>query len=247
MDRGIEIEGGGQSAVDDGRDGDGYELRLMSREEEPELGLDPVAELLDPIGLGRQLDERLSQDPVLAQIGEPNALGVDARGLMMTATGPPEAPHLEDVREVGRHRERDRKLNGVRVVVLHPDPLEHPPVDRSNPPDVEGLLGDCQAVTVVKVRVRQIDVRHVRAFRGGREQDGLPLGNAHVVMGEEPGIPVIQTQAVLAPVVQVSLDVRIEERLPLLDGQHLVREVGQEGRDGVRGGGRREARAVGRR
>ena len=169
----------------------------------------------------------------------------------VAARWPLEAAHLEDVGEVCGHRERHGQPHGVRVVVLDADALEHLARDCPHAADVERLLRHGQLVVVVEVGVGQVRGRQVAALAGGREQHRVAARKLHAVVGQEPGVPVVQAQAELLAVVEVPLDVRVEEGLALLGGDDLAGEVSQELGDafgdgprldlgrGVGGGGQR--------
>ena len=122
--------------------------------------------------------------------------------------------------------ERDR----VGVVVLHPDPLEQPAVDGADPPDVQRLLRHGDLVALVQVGVREVDVRHVRALRRGREQHRVAPGDGHPELREVSRVAVVQPEAVVAAVIEVALEVAVEEGLALLDREGLAGEVGDEDR-----------------
>jgi hypothetical protein len=114
--------------------------------------------------------------------------------------------------------------------------------------DVERLLRDGQLVVVVQVRVGQVGGGEIAALARRGQQDRVAARELHAVVGQEPGVPVVEAEAEFLPVVEVPLDVRIEEGLALLGDDDLAGEVGQELGDALRDRPRRDlgGRGLGR-
>ena len=154
----------------------------------------------------------------------------------MAAGKPAQSADFEDVGEVTGQREAHRELGGVRVVVLDPVPLVQPPGHHPDAPDVQRLLGHRNRTVLEQFGVGQVDVGHVGPFGRRGQEDRVPAGQLHLEVRQEPGVLVIQAVAPLPAVVQVSGHVRVEEGIPFLDREDVAGEVGQQRRDGLRGG-----------
>jgi hypothetical protein len=74
---------------------------------------------------------------------------------------------------------------------------------------------------VVEIRVGEVNVGHVHAFRRRRQEDRVAPGDAQREVREEPGVLVVEAQTQLTFVGEVPLDVGVQERLAFLDGEDL--------------------------
>ena len=243
VDRVVEVRGrvggfGPQDRFDRDRD----EPRLVRVEVEPEdrRGERPVD--VDALRLDAEADPRDPPDVIAPLVHE-----LDRRVLRRGRVGPARVAvrhpaHVEDVGEVRAERQPDLQGDVERVVVLDPDALEQVAGDRSDAADVDRLLGRAQHVALEQVGVRQVDVGQVAAFGRGREQHEIALVHAHTEVRQEPRVVRVQPETVLPAVVEVPLEVRVQEGLPLLDGQRLAREIGDQDRGRSLLGRRRRVR-----
>ncbi len=156
------------------------ELRLVGAELEAELHVDDVAFHLDPVRLRGEGHARAPDQVVGAHVAELHRVVLDAHRLGAAAPVARDAADVEDVGEVRGEIEPQVDPHRVRVVVLHADPFVEPPVDRTDPSDVQRLLSHRDLVALVQVRVRQVHVGHVAALRRGGQQHRVAAGQRHV-------------------------------------------------------------------
>ena len=220
----------------------GPEDRLDRNDEEPGLvGLEVDPEHrgrerildIDPVGLDAEPDPGHPPDPVPAFVHELDHGIGDGRSVRPPGMPVGHPPHVEDVGEVGTEPELDLQRDVRRVVVLDPDPFEQMAVDRSDPPDVDRLLGRSQDVTLVQVRVGQVDVGHVTALGGRGQQHEVAPVHRHAEMGQVPRVVRVEAEPEVAAVVEVALEIGVQEGLPFLHGQRLAREIGDQDRGGA--------------
>src|SRR5439155_18547205 len=114
-----------------------------------------------------QIDHRLAKEAVLTGVRERDRLTFDDGTVERARPFLEQTANVEYVGEVGSECEAHANVDAMVVVVLEPDPLVQAIFDDSRAPDVQRLRRDLNAA-VQEIRIREVDVRHVRALGARR-------------------------------------------------------------------------------
>ena len=228
MHRDIEVALGRRDVADDRLDGEPDRVRLVRAEADGEADADERPVDLHAIRRLVEGDPGRAEDRVAAASRERHDAAVDPGRFRFRSLLAEHPADLEDVGEVGSELETDLESRRNVAVVLDAHPLEEPTIDDARATDVERLLRDDEFAALVEIGVREVDLPEVASLRRRGEQHRRTAGERQVEPREEPRVARVEPEPVVVLEMQIALQVGVEERVVLLDGERAAREVRDE-------------------